>query len=71
MRMAKKIVLGKAKPIDFWNIEDENECNPQFERIIFEAEDESIFFGIGKNDHATCIEWKFAALVLFPKKKKR
>ncbi len=59
-------ILKKKRPMpNGWDIED---MDKDGRSILFETEDESIFFAVGVNHRASCIEWKIAKLVLFPKK---
>jgi len=59
-------ILKKKRPMpNGWDIED---VDRDGHMIVFETDDESILFAVGVNAHTTCIEWKFAKLVLFPKK---
>jgi hypothetical protein len=66
MSRIRQILKKKRSAPSGWDIED---IDSDLHRIIFETSDESILFSVGCNDHASCIEWTFAALVLFPKKK--
>lgn len=62
-------ILKKKAPMPIgWDIEDMYEDESV---LAFETDDESIFFAVGVNDAPSCIEWRIAKMVLFPKKGER